>query len=104
MGRAPCERDEGTGRKLLTASLETRTTYSEQELDALKKLARAKKLACPHICPGLDAQSLFTVLVKGTATQTDEQRRESNRIDQLIREHGPVKASLEHVNTEGDTQ
>lgn len=90
--------DEGmAGKKLLTSSLELKTTYSEQEMSSLMELVKAKKLACPHICPKLDTPSPFTELVKSGTTQTEEQRKESNKIDQLILGHGPVKASLEYV-------
>lgn len=83
--------------KLLRSLIESKTMYSEEERDALKRLVKAKKAACPHICPRLDAASHFTELMRGSTLQTEEQRDESNKIGHLILEHGPIKAALEYA-------
>ena len=84
-------------RSIEVASHMALASVREEELSSLKKLVKARKLACPHICPVLDAASPFTELTRGTASQTEEHRREADRMDQLIQEYGPIKASLEYV-------
>ena len=90
--------DEGTmGKKLLTSSLEPKTTYSGEELKLPKETSQGKEACMPTYLSRVGFSESLHRVDKEHCRQTEEHKKESNRIDQLIQEYGPIKASLDYA-------